>query len=65
MHWLRDEDAEPGTSSCDFDYVYSANETFHVLEGLVHITLNDGQPVDLGPGDIATFLEGTFSHWTV
>jgi uncharacterized cupin superfamily protein len=38
---------------------------FHVLEGSIHITLNDGQSVDLGPGDIATFLEGTFSHWTV
>jgi uncharacterized cupin superfamily protein len=77
VHWLREEDvahggvatgiwrAEPGTSACDFDYHFTANETFHVIEGSVHIKLDGGQTVDVGPGDIATFRKGTVSHWTV
>ena len=77
VHWLREEDvsagevvtgiwrADPGTPACDFEYHFTANETFDVLEGSVHIVLSDGQSVDVGPGDIAAVRKGTLSHWTV
>jgi uncharacterized cupin superfamily protein len=77
VHWLREEDvakggvatgiwrADPDTSACDFEYIFSANETFHVLEGSVLIELVDGETLEVGPGDIAAFRKGTVSHWKV
>ena len=47
----------------DNEYDFPSDETFIVLEGRVVITLADGTRYDLGPGDSASFAEGTHSTW--
>ena len=47
------------------DYVFPADETFHMLEGRVRIELRDGPTVELVPGDIVSFAKGDVSTWTI
>lgn len=52
-----------GVSECP--YYFAADETFVMVEGLLRITLDDGQVFEFGPGDTASFELGTHSTWKV
>lgn len=48
-----------------YDYLFTGDESFHVLEGSVSIELVDsGERVELKAGNIASFGGGTRSVWT-
>lgn len=49
---------------CVTAYRLEQNETVHVLKGSVHIALDDGVSVELGPGDITVLPQGRKSRWT-
>lgn len=49
----------------EFPWEYDAEETCYVLEGRVTVTPEDGQPVEIGPGDLATFPKGMRCIWRV
>jgi uncharacterized protein len=74
IHWLRPQGAsdralEVGLWRSDpatYDYFFSVDETFHVVEGAVAIELPDtGETVELSAGDIAYFSAGTRSIWRI
>jgi uncharacterized cupin superfamily protein len=77
VHWLRrDEDAPvtlaglwraaPGSIPDEYPYDYpGGNETLQVLEGSVRIDVPGEEPMELGPGGIASFRQGTKSTWRV
>ncbi|MEI2781005.1 MAG: cupin domain-containing protein [Candidatus Competibacter sp.] len=49
----------------EFPWEYDAEETCYVLEGRVTVTPEGGQPVEIGPGDLATFPKGMRCTWRV
>lgn len=73
VHWLRAEGSDGSTLATGlwrsdertFNYPFGADETIHVLAGIVTIQLAGGESVRLVTGDIASFTEGTDSTWTV
>jgi uncharacterized cupin superfamily protein len=52
--------AQPST----FVYRFAGDETFHVLDGELDVTLEGGEQVSLHPGDIVSFPKGARSTWT-
>jgi uncharacterized cupin superfamily protein len=46
-------------------HLHHPDETVVILEGRVTVTPDDGDPVDLGPGDMAFFAGGTRVLWEV
>ena len=49
-----------------YDYLFEADEAFVVLEGAATVALpQTGETVELAAGDVAYFLRGTPSVWTV
>src|SRR5690242_10394949 len=48
-----------------FRYSFLGDESFHVLDGDLDIAVDGGDTVTLGPGDIASFTQGSVSTWTV
>jgi uncharacterized cupin superfamily protein len=46
-------------------YTFKGDETIHVLDGEVSITVNDETTVDLKAGDVASFAKGARSTWVV
>lgn len=44
-------------------YYLENNEIVHVLEGEVEIRLDDGDKVEMGPGDTCFLAKGQNSHW--
>jgi uncharacterized cupin superfamily protein len=73
VHWLRTESGGEGQLyaglwTCQprtIPYVFPGDETFHVLEGEVHIEVEGGESVALEPGDIASFSKGQVATWTI
>ena len=73
-HWLRREGSHGNSheaclwrtdAPASYEYVFTGDESFLVLEGSVSIELPDsGEQVSLTAGDIATFSAGTQSVWT-
>ena len=55
--WTHDVAEIPG-------YVFSGDETMHVLEGEARIEV-EGETVTLKAGDIASFTKGQSSDWTI
>jgi uncharacterized protein len=56
-----------GVFACDpakTTYELISNETTHILEGEVRIELDNGDGVDLKPGDVAMLPKGHLSTWT-
>jgi uncharacterized cupin superfamily protein len=53
--------AQPAT----FVYRFAGDETFHVLDGELDVTLEGGERVSLRPGDIESFPRGARSTWTL
>ncbi|HEY5337074.1 MAG TPA: cupin domain-containing protein [Rhizomicrobium sp.] len=48
-----------------FNWIYTVDETVHVIEGSVTVTDMDGSTNTLGAGDIAFFPAGTTAHWHI
>ncbi|MGN6168391.1 MAG: cupin domain-containing protein [Solirubrobacteraceae bacterium] len=48
-----------------YEYFFSGDESFYVLEGSVSIELAEtGERIELKEGDVASFPKGTRSVWT-
>lgn len=73
VHWLKvSPEGEPllyaGFFTADpatFTYTFGGNETFNLLEGEVRIELENGDRIDMVPGDVAAFPKGHRSTWTI
>lgn len=73
VHWLTQTDSSgkpsySGLWRCEpmtFNYEFPGDETFHILQGNLHIELDDGGSVDVKEGDIISFAKGIKSKWTV
>lgn len=74
VNLLRSEDAEPayyagfwrvpaGDPPEPFPYEMAQNETIYVIEGALTITVEGGEELSLGPGDLASFVAGTKTTW--
>lgn len=48
-----------------FPWSYDAQETCYFLEGSVVVTPDDGEPVEMGKGDLVTFPEGMSCTWEI
>jgi uncharacterized protein len=49
-----------------YDYLFSGDEAFHVVEGAATVELPDtGEKIELRAGDVAYFSAGTRSIWTI
>jgi uncharacterized protein len=48
-----------------FEWHYREEETVHILEGEVHVSIAGGNSFRLGPGDTALFRAGAHAVWTV
>ncbi len=48
-----------------FRWVYDQDETIHIIEGGVTLTLPDGRVEVLGPGDVVFFPAGSSAAWRV
>ena len=49
----------------EFPWSYDTPETCYFLEGDVVVTPNDGEPVEVGVGDLVTFPTGLSCTWKV
>jgi uncharacterized cupin superfamily protein len=49
----------------EFPWSYDMTETCYVLEGRVVVTPDDGEPVEIQPGDLVTFPVGMSCTWRV
>lgn len=49
----------------EFPWHYDEKETCYFLEGEVIVTPENGQPVQVGVGDLVTFPEGMSCTWVV
>ncbi len=73
VHWLRQTGSGDATLMAGifvgqpsrFRYTFETDETFHVIEGRVTITLESGEAVTLKPGDIASFPQGARAIWEI
>jgi len=73
VSWLRQEGAGDGMllagvftgQPSKFPYVFAGDETFHVLEGRVTITVEGGETVELSKGDIVSFPKGASAVWHI
>ena len=48
-----------------FPWTYDSSETCYFLEGNVIVTPVDGQPVQMGKGDLVTFPKGLSCIWEI
>ena len=48
-----------------FRWIYDQDETIHILEGKVTLTLQDGRVEQLAAGSIVFFPAGSVADWTV
>lgn len=49
-----------------YDYLFEADEAFHVVEGAATVELPDsGESIELRAGDVAYFNAGTRSVWKI
>jgi uncharacterized cupin superfamily protein len=73
VHWLRTQGSGQATlvagifvgQPSSFRYMFETDETFHVIEGEVTITLDSGESATLLAGDIASFPRGAQSTWEI
>jgi uncharacterized cupin superfamily protein len=49
----------------EFSWTYDEPETCYFLEGDVVVTPDDGDPVEMGKGDMVTFPKGLSCTWKV
>jgi uncharacterized protein len=48
-----------------FPWSYDSTETCYFLEGEVIVTPDDGEPVQVGKGDLVTFPDGMACTWDI
>lgn len=48
-----------------FPWTYDATETCYFLEGDVVVTPEEGEPVQMGKGDLVTFPKGMSCTWEI
>lgn len=48
-----------------FPWTYNSQETCYFLEGNVTVTPEEGQPVQMGKGDLVTFPAGMSCTWEI
>ena len=48
-----------------FAWSYDSSETCYVLKGRVTVTPDDGEPVEIEPGDLVTFPQGMSCTWHI
>lgn len=73
IHVLRDTSGSDGSvwsgvalvEPSTLYYTFAGDETIHVLEGAVRISVEGEDPVELGPGALASFHKGARSTWEV
>jgi uncharacterized cupin superfamily protein len=71
VSWLRRSDDPQlltGMWRCEpseFDYPFTADETFVVTTGHLRVAVDGGSTLELKSGDTASFVKGTRSVWTV
>ena len=71
--WLRNTEREGQTYKAgmwragvsEAPYYFAADETFVMIEGVLRIKMENGQTLEFGPGDTASFVKGTNSTWMV
>ena len=49
----------------EFPWSYDATETCYFLQGDVIVTPTDGEPVQMGKGDLVTFPKGMSCRWDI
>jgi hypothetical protein len=49
----------------EFPWTYDSTETCYFLEGEVTVTPDNGAPVTMGKGDLATFPKGMSCTWKI
>jgi uncharacterized cupin superfamily protein len=49
----------------EFPWTYDSPETCYFLEGDVVVTPDDGEPVQVGKGDLVTFPAGMSCTWNI
>lgn len=48
-----------------FPWNYTRTEVCYILEGKVIVTPDDGEPIELGRGDLVTFPQGMSCTWDI
>ena len=48
-----------------FDYRFELDETLHVLEGHVVVSVEGGPTIDMRPGDVVSFAKRAMTRWHV
>lgn len=48
-----------------FDWYYDETEECYILEGKVIVETEDGEKVEINPGDFVTFEKGLACKWTI
>lgn len=48
-----------------FEWYYSSREKFYVVEGEVEVTLDDGETIEIKPGDMVIFEKGVKCIWNI
>ncbi|MCY4538913.1 MAG: cupin domain-containing protein [Chloroflexi bacterium] len=49
----------------EYHWLYEEKEVCYLLDGVVQVTPDDGQPVSFGAGDLVTFEEGLSCTWKI
>ena len=49
----------------EFPWFYDAQETCYLVQGDVVVTPDDGEPVEIREGDLATFPQGMSCTWKI
>ena len=49
----------------EFPWSYADSETCYFIDGEVEVTPDEGEPVRVGKGDLATFPSGMSCRWKI
>ena len=73
VHWPRDTSGGQGVLFTglwkaepeSFDYVFTTDDTFLLLQGSVTVDTDNGESVRVEEGDVVSFVAGTKATWHV
>jgi uncharacterized cupin superfamily protein len=68
LYWSRDKTSFTAIWDCSpgvFNWIYTYDETLHILEGSVTLTDEVSGVRELGPGDVVFFPAGSQAVWKV